>query len=135
MTLISYSNSGSTPFQKLLGHNVNIMEKWNSLSEELEKDGLLSSMLKEEVRRTLAQENGCEYCKAKGKRDDKYYDEKITVSVGFAQAFLFSKGKTSPTIVNVLKEYFSDAEISELIAFICFSTASQYFGALMQLKV
>lgn len=134
MTLISYSNIGFTPFQKLLGHNESIMKKWNSLSEELEKDGLLTSLLKEQVRRTLAQENGCEYCKVKGRPDPKYYDEKITVSVGFAQAFLASKGKTSPAIVNVLKEYFCDEEISELIAFICFATASQYFGALMQLK-
>lgn len=134
MTLISYSNNGSTPFQKLLGHNESIMEKWNSLSEELEKDGYLSAALKEQVRRTLAQENGCEYCKAKGKPDPKYYDEKITLSIGFAQAFLSSKGKTSAAVVNVLKENLSDEEISELIAFICFATASQYFGALMQLE-
>ena len=134
MTLISYSNNGSTPFQKLLGHNASVMEKWNSLSEELEKDGYLSAALKEQVRRTLAQENGCEYCKAKGKPDPKNYDEKITLSIGFAQAFLFSKGKTSPAVVNVLKEHLSDEEISELIAFICFATASQYFGALMQLQ-
>ena len=134
MTLISYSKIGSTPFQKLLGHNTRIMEKRNSLSEELEKDGFLSAMLKEQVRRTLAQENGCEYCKAKGKPDNKYYDEKITVSVGIAQAFLTYKGKTPSAIVNILKDCLCDEEISELIAFICFTTASQYFGALMQLE-
>ncbi|MGG0656612.1 carboxymuconolactone decarboxylase family protein [Rummeliibacillus pycnus] len=134
MAFIAYSSNGSTPFQKLLGHNEKVMDSWNNLGGELEKDGFLSAELKEQVRRTLAQGNGCVYCKAKGKPDEKQYDEKIAVSVGFAQAFLTSKGQTSPTVVNVLKEYFSDEEISELIAFICFTTASQYFGALMQLE-
>ncbi|WP_397539706.1 carboxymuconolactone decarboxylase family protein [Rummeliibacillus pycnus] len=134
MAFIAYSKNGSTPFQKLLGHNRSVMGFWNDLGGELEKDGHLTAELKEQVRRTLAQENGCEYCKAKGKPDERYHDEKIAVSVGFAQAFLASKGHTSPSIVNILKDYFSEEEISELFAFVCFTTASQYFGALMQLE-
>lgn len=134
MTLITYSKNGSTPFQKLLGYNEKVLRRWNDLSDEQEKDGFLSAKLKEQVRRTLAQENGCQYCRVKGKPDEKHYDEKIAVSVGFAQAFLASKGNTSKKIVNSLKQYFSEEEISELIAFICFTTASQYFGALMQLE-
>ncbi|MEC0790097.1 carboxymuconolactone decarboxylase family protein, partial [Bacillus haynesii] len=34
---------------------------------------------------------------------------------------------------DVLKEVFSEEEITELTAFICFTTAQQYFGALMKL--
>ena len=62
------------------------MAEWNDLGR-LEADGSLSSLLKEQVRRTLAQENGCEYCKAKGRPEAHIFDEKISVAVGFAQSF------------------------------------------------
>jgi len=37
-------------------------------------------------------------------------------------------------IIDTLKEEFSDSEISELCAFICFIIASQKFGAVLNLK-
>ena len=66
MALISFSQNGLTPFQQLLGHNKDILEKWISLEECFFGRDTLSAKLKEEVRRTLAFNNGCEYCKAKG---------------------------------------------------------------------
>jgi len=100
----------------------------------LEKDGKLTAKLKEQVRRTLAQSNGCEYCKAKGKPDPAQFDEKTSVAVGFAEVFLYQKGEIADSTFNVLREYFNEEEISELCAFISFTTASQYFGAMMKLK-
>jgi hypothetical protein len=35
---------------------------------------------------------------------------------------------------EVLKETFNEKEISELCAFVCFTTASQYFGEMMDLR-
>lgn len=135
MTRISQSNFGDTPFQKLLGHNEKVMEAWSELGSILESNGLLPSKLKEQVRRTLAQQNGCEYCKAKGKPEPQMFDEKISVAVGFAEVFLNSQKENIPdSIFGVLNEYFSESEISELCAFICFTTAQQYFGALMKLE-
>ncbi|KPN95968.1 hypothetical protein [Lysinibacillus sp. ZYM-1] len=134
MTLIHLHDKGLTPFQQLLGYNEEIQFHWLQLGETLEKDGHLSAHLKEEVRKTLAQKNGCQYCQAKGKPDPQHYDEKTAVCTGFAEAFLIAKGHTAPNVTAVLKEYLTKAEISELLAFICFTTAQQYFGALMQLK-
>ncbi|WP_336046266.1 carboxymuconolactone decarboxylase family protein [Solibacillus ferritrahens] len=133
MTIIKINTIGDTPFQQLLGFNQQVQEQWSSLGETLEKDGFLSATLKEQVRRILAQENGCQYCKAKGKPDPLLYDEKTAICTGFAQAFLKTKGHTPLNVTLVLKKYLSDEEISELLAFISFTTASQYFGALMQL--
>ena len=67
MTRINFSDRGETPFQRLLGHSESLMSSWTALAEELSGDGFLSKELKEQVRRVLAQGNGCEYCKAKGK--------------------------------------------------------------------
>ncbi|MBT2727644.1 carboxymuconolactone decarboxylase family protein [Bacillus sp. ISL-75] len=134
MARIVVSNFGETSFQRLLGHNKQVMEAWSHLGDTLEKDGLLSSGLKEQVRRTLAQSNGCEYCKAKGKPEPDKFNEKISIAVGFTEVFLKQKGDVSDSIFNILRECFTEEEISELCAFITFTTASQYFGAIMKLE-
>ena len=134
MARIVESNLGETPFQRLLGHNKDVMEGWNQLGDVLEKDGLLTSQLKEQVRRTLAQSNGCEYCKAKGKPDPDKFNEKTSIAVGFAEVFLKQKGDIADSIFDILRECFTEEEISELCAFISFTTASQYYGAMMKLK-
>lgn len=134
MARIVESNLGETPFQRLLGHNQEVMEAWVSLGEVLEKDGLLSAALKEQVRRTLAQGNGCEYCKAKGKPEPDQFNEKIAMAVGFAEVFLKMRGQIEESTFKILRACFSEEEISELCAFIAFSSASQYFGAMMKLE-
>ncbi|WP_368896187.1 carboxymuconolactone decarboxylase family protein [Priestia megaterium] len=134
MTNISLSRNGSTPFQQLLGHNTNIMSAWNNLGDVVGGDNSLSASLKEQVRRTLAQKNGCEYCKAKGKPNPDEFDEKTSLAVGFAEVFLKQRGEINESFFHVLKEVLTDREISELCAFISFTTASQYFGAMLFLK-
>ncbi|WP_020060327.1 carboxymuconolactone decarboxylase family protein [Bacillus sp. 123MFChir2] len=134
MARIIESNFGESPFQRLLGHNIEVMKGWSHLGDVLEKDALLSAELKEQVRRTLAQSNGCEYCKAKGKPELGKFNEKISIAVGFAEVFLKQKGDISNAIFNILRECFSEEEISELCAFIAFTTASQYFGAMLKLE-
>ncbi|PAD35869.1 carboxymuconolactone decarboxylase family protein [Terribacillus saccharophilus] len=135
MARITKSKFGRTSFTKLLGHNLEIMTAWSELADILENDSKLSKNLKEQVRRTLAQNNGCTYCKAKGKPDTILQDEKTSVAVGFAIVFQnHHKGDVPDSSFAILKEYFTEAEISELCAFICFTTAQQYFGAMMKLE-
>lgn len=57
----------------------------------------------------------------------------MSIAVGFAEVFLKQKGDISDAQFNVLREYLSEAEISELCSFITFTTASQHFGAIMKL--
>lgn len=134
MTRIKPSNYGGTSFQRLLGHNQKIANAWSNLGGTLEEDALLACGLKEQVRRTLAQSNECEYCKAKGKPENKKFDVKTSIAVGFAEVFLaYPKGMVPNFAFEILYEHFSESEISELCAFICFTTAQQYFGALMKI--
>ncbi|ASB90985.1 carboxymuconolactone decarboxylase family protein [Bacillus sonorensis] len=132
MTRIQPSQKGDTPFQLLLGYSDSLLSTWTALADELSGDGFLSKELKEQVRRVLAQGNGCEYCKAKGKPEASNL-EKTSLAMGFAEVFLSQRQQVSDRQFAVLKETFSDEEISELIAFICFTTAQQYFGALMKI--
>ncbi|MCJ2148514.1 carboxymuconolactone decarboxylase family protein [Bacillus paralicheniformis] len=132
MTRINFSDRGETPFQRLLGHSESLMSNWTALAEELSGDGFLSKELKEQVRRVLAQGNGCEYCRAKGKPGIPN-QQKTSFAMGFAEVFLAQRERVSDRQFDVLKEVFSEEEITELTAFICFTTAQQYFGALMKL--
>lgn len=124
----------TTPFQQLFSFNKTVQLQWTQLGDTLEQDGFLSAELKEQVRRVLAQENGCAYCKAKGKPDLHNIDEKTAVCTSYAEAFLKSNGHISPNVTSVLKNYLTNQELAELIAFICFTTASQYAGAIHQLQ-
>lgn len=132
MPRIIRSKLGSSPFQQLF-HNEVISHKWSDLSEAISSDGVLTEKLKENVRRVLAYGNGCTYCQAKG-RPLEPEDIKESYAIAFAEIFLLQREKTEETFFLVLKEVFSDEEISELVAFICFTTAQQYFGAVMGLK-
>ncbi|WP_371068658.1 carboxymuconolactone decarboxylase family protein [Sediminibacillus sp. JSM 1682029] len=134
MVRINQSKIGETPFQQLLGLNPRIMESWTLLGKVLEKDGQLSVELKEQVRRTLAQRNGCQYCKAKGKPNPHIVDERVLTATGFAEVFARLHGEIPDSVFDVLRDVFSEKEISELIAFICFTTAQQNVGAVLQLE-
>ena len=133
-TSIQLSDNGSTPFEKLIGHNSAILEKWNELETTLFHHTTLDSDLLEQVRRTLAFGNGCEYCMVKAGRpsfDER--DERITNATAFAELFAIDHTSIREAHFSLLKEVLTEKEISELCAFITFITASQRFGKIMNL--
>ncbi len=134
MTLLEYSNIGNTPFEKLLGHNKNLLKYWNNLSDFLSRDGAISKELKEELRRLLAQQNGCQYCKAKGSPTNKFLNEKSLLCIGFVEVYLKSKQNIPESSISLLKETMTDEEIIELITFVLFTTAQQHLGAILRLS-
>lgn len=132
MAIISFSQNGHTLFQQLLGHNKDILAKWASLEECIFSSDTFSAELKEEVRRTLAFNNGCEYCMAKGAPSKNITDLRTQLAVRVAD-MSGKKTHISDDEFSALKEEFTDSEISELLALICFITACQRFGALLGL--
>ncbi|MBM7871254.1 alkylhydroperoxidase family enzyme [Clostridium pascui] len=133
MARIVFSHEGFTPFQQLLGHNKDILEKWTDLENSIFNSNTFSAELKEEVRRTLAFNNGCQYCMAKGRPSNNISNLKVLTAVKFAD--MSSKNISFDNIhFSALKEEFDDKEISELFALICFITACQKFGALLDLQ-
>ena len=132
MTRIKMAKAGDTPFQRLF-HSAEIASKWGELSDCLSEDKLIPKEWKENIRRVLATGNGCQYCQAKG-RPAKPGNMNENTAMAFAEVFLLQREKTGDSFFQVLKETFTDEEIAELIAFICFTTAQQYYGALLGLK-
>jgi alkylhydroperoxidase family enzyme len=133
MAKINFSNEGTTPFEQLLGYNKEIMKSWSNLERDFLQSTTFDYKLKEEVRRTLAHNNGCKYCMAKGKPSEDIEDRKIIMATKVAD--MISKNiSLSEGTFRDLNELFSVKEISELFALICFFTASQKFGFLLDLE-
>ena len=134
MTRIKFSNNGNTPFERLIGYNIDFLKKWNDLEDTLWRETLLDQNLLEQVRRTMAFGNGCEYCMVKGGKPD--FDKsqmKISTASAFAELFCIDHRSISEAHFDMLGEYFSDREVSELCVFIAFVNASQKLGKTMNL--
>ncbi|MGZ4123328.1 MAG: carboxymuconolactone decarboxylase family protein [Tumebacillaceae bacterium] len=134
MARIAFSSVGATPFEKLVGHNPLIQEKWSQLEAVLFGTSHFGAELKEQVRRTLAFGNGCEYCMDKGRPDDVQTDARISLAVAFAQIINQNHKDIDDRVFDVLRTEFTEEEIAELTALICFITASQMLGAVMDLQ-
>lgn len=134
MTRINLSKNGISPFEKLIGHNPEILDKWNELEIALFDSSSLNNDLLEQVRRALAFKNECEYCMAKAGNIDKNIDEKTKIAIAFAQFFAIDHKNISDKHFDILKEVFSQKEISELCSFISFITSCQKLGRIYNLK-
>jgi alkylhydroperoxidase family enzyme len=135
-TRIPFSENGETPFQKLIGHNPEVLYQWNVLGDVFYSKLSLDQELLEQVRRALAFENGCEYCMAlAGKPDINLKDEKIKIAVAFAEMFAMDHKSIIDEHFRLLGEYFSNAQISELCSYISFITACHKLGNIYNLSV
>jgi alkylhydroperoxidase family enzyme len=71
---------------------------------------------------------------AKGAPKDTYEDVRESLAVNFALLVAEDPHAIDDEIIDVLKEKFSDSEISELCAFVCFIIASQLYGKILDLE-
>jgi alkylhydroperoxidase family enzyme len=134
MTRIKLSDYGSSPFEKLIGHNKIVLDKWIDLEVALFTSTNLDKNLLEQVRRTIAFENECEYCMVKaGRPNFDPSEKKISAATAFAQLFAVDHKSVNDTHFAILREEFDEIEISALCSFISFITACQKLGRIYDL--
>ncbi|MGB8956406.1 MAG: hypothetical protein WCC10_13615, partial [Tumebacillaceae bacterium] len=75
-----------------------------------------------------------EYCMAKGRPNDVQPDLRTSLAVAYAQMVAEDHKGVEDHVFQVLREHFTEAEIAQLTALICFFTASQMFGAILDLQ-
>ena len=119
---------------RVLGRQPEILRAYAALDSTVRFHGSLPLELKEAVRRATAGEIGCAYCQSLGApRTD--LDAREALAVAFAQTVAQDPSAVSDGQFDVLREEFSEAEIVELVAFICLIAISgQMFGAVMGLE-
>lgn len=129
------SDTGSTNYERVMGHAPHILGPWSELEEVFFQRSLLPGPLLEQVRRTLADGHGCEYCKAKGGPPSASQSEmRTSIAVAFAQAYVADHRDISEAHIDILRESFSDAEVVELVAFVSFMWVGGTFGKVLGIK-
>ena len=135
MTHIPLSKVGSSPFEQLMGHAPYVLEQWSKLEDAFFQSTTFSAEFLEQLRRALAYDNQCFYCMAKaGPPESNPTDKRLAAGLKFANQFAIDHKLIDEADIARLKELFSVAEISELISFCSFISASQRFGAVLGLQ-
>ncbi len=135
MAYISYSENGDNPLTKLLGHNPELLKNWMALLESFYQSCDLDRSLQEEVRKAVAYQIGCAYCMSHGCPAQHIDDVKTKTAVDFAKKVVQTQRQITESDIEPLKVYFSDKEISELCAFICYGIGLARFGAALNVDV
>ncbi len=120
---------------RVLGRRPDVLKAFGRLDATLRFRGNLPMELLESVRRATASEVGCEYCASLGTPRTDIVDSREAVAVAFAQLVAQDPADITDGQFDVLREEFSEEEIVELVAYICFvAIAGQMFGAVMDLE-
>ncbi len=131
MAYIAYSENGENPLTKLLGHNPEVMKHWMTLLECFYQNCDLDRGLQEEVRRAVAYQIGCAYCMSHGCPAPFIEDIQTKAAVDFAKKVAQTQRQILKTDIELLKAHFTEKEISELCAFICYGIGLARFGAVL----
>jgi alkylhydroperoxidase family enzyme len=120
---------------RVLGRRPEVLKAFGRLDATLRFRGILPLELLEAVRSATAGHIGCEYCASLSEARPDALDQRQALAVAFAELVAESPKEISDGQFEVLRQEFSDEEIVELVAFICFdSIAGQMFGAVMALE-
>lgn len=132
MPRLPATQGGGFPVTNLLNHSPEFGKRWREMNEFLRIGGTVDPDIKEEARRTIAQNAGCRFCATvAGGPQAQYDDPRIAAAVRFA-----SVASRSPTGIpdeefEALREYFNPAETVELLAWICFNYGAEMMGAIL----
>ena len=122
---------------RVLARRPDILKAFGGLDAAIRFHGSLPGTLKEAVRRATADQVGCAYCAslAQGEQARAGIDSREALAVAFARLVAEDPAGITDGQFDVLREEFSDEEIIELVAFICFvAIAGQMFGAVLGLE-
>jgi alkylhydroperoxidase family enzyme len=132
MPRVEPSASGSTTADRVMGHRPDLLEAWENLKHVLlGPSSMLSPHLKEEVRRTLAQRTGCQFCASLGQPSPSHAIRQESLAVAFADAVAADHTAVSAEQVDVLLHDFTVPQVVELLIWISFEYAGQMFGCLI----
>jgi len=97
-------------------------------------ESTLSPDFKENVRRALSQEVGCRYCASFGTPREEPHDRKESLALGFAEFVVKDHQSIDDSTFDVLREEFTEEQIVELCAWLCFKYGANMFGSLLRLE-
>jgi alkylhydroperoxidase family enzyme len=102
-----------------MGNRPELLEAWENLRHALlGPSSTLSPQLKEEVRRTLAQRTGCQFCASLGRPAEDHATRGASLAVAFTDAVARDHMAISEAQVKLLRDEFTVPQIVELLMWI-----------------
>jgi alkylhydroperoxidase family enzyme len=135
MTRITLSSIDADPYYRMLGNRPEILAAWADLDKAmLGVSSKVSVGVKEEARRALAQNVGCAFCATVGgKPSNGHSDPRTSLAVALANQIATDYTQIDDSTFEALRTQFSNEEIVELLAWLCFKYGSNLLGALVKL--
>jgi alkylhydroperoxidase family enzyme len=134
MPRLSFASHTATPLINILSHAPEIAKRWRETNEFLRMGGQIDPDLKEEVRRAVAQQAGCRFCATvNGAPKGEYDDPRVAAAVRFATVAAGQPKGITDDEFNAIKAHFNEAEIVELLAWICYNYGAEMLGAMLDL--
>ena len=135
MTRVPLADPTLDPFNGILAHLPDVASAWSSLERAfMSPDGLLPMELKEEARSEMAQLVGCVFCATVGAPPSQ---ERPSPRQALASAFALQLAndyrEIDDAMFEALREEFTNAEIVELVSWLCFKFGANMLGALWKL--
>lgn len=126
--------AAANEFYGIVAHRPEILEAWAALDAALaDGSSVLSGSLKEEARRTLAQDVGCVFCKSLGTPKESHPDRREALAVALADMIATDHRQIDASVMEALRAEFSEPELVELLTSLCFKYCSNIFGSMMDL--
>jgi len=125
-----------TEIHRIMSHISEPRSRWRELDASLRSSSVIDPGMKEAVRAALATGSGCEFCASVGEvRDFAVEPPDVRLSLATTYALMLrNASEVDESLIRVLQEEFSDAEIVELTCWALFVIAAQGFGAVMDVK-
>ena len=122
------------PSSQILDHRPEIRAAWDALDDALLGAGsTLPVSLKENVRRAVATDLGCRYCSSFGEPPTEPADIQESLAIAFAELAAEDHRSIGAATFETLREEFTEAQIVELCAWVCFKIGSNMMGAIFGL--
>lgn len=123
------------PFYGIIAHRPEILAAWAELDKVFfGSSSTVPNSIKEEGRRTLSQDVGCVFCASLGEPRPDHVDPREALAAALAEQIAHDHKQIDASTFEALREEFSEAEIVELLTWLCFKLGSNVFGALMSLS-
>ncbi len=120
---------------RVLGRQPEVLKAFARLDAASRFHGSIPAKTKEAIRAATAGEVGCEYCQSLGTYTPNPDDQRESLAVAYALMIADDPKAITDEQFAVLHEEFTEDEIVELTAFICFvSISGQLFGAALGLE-
>lgn len=135
MPRVTLSDIEADPYYRMIGNRPEILAAWAALDKAmLGPSSTVPVGIKEEARRALAQNVGCDFCATVGGKPSEAHDDpRMALAVAVANQIATDYTQIDDSTFEALREEFSNEQIVELLAWLCFKFGSNLLGALARL--